>query len=256
MGTYPILCCRNWGALNEDLAALSDDLVSVVAISDPFGDYDEPMLRGTFDRLNPYRQHFIIDTSGDPAAFVSKSHRAYAARARRMLNVALCEDPVTYLDDWVRLFAVLAERHAVTGARRFSRAAFDRQLRIPGTIMFKAMRDDHVVGMDIWYLQGERAYDHLTAVDEEGYELQASYALKWHAIHYFAPTIRWLDLGGGRSVDGTDGLSAFKRGWATGTRTAWLCGRVLQTVRYAQLTQGRESSHTTYFPAYRSDEFA
>ena len=43
----------------------------------------------------------------------------------------------------------------------------------------------------------------------------------------------------------------FKRGWATGTRTAHFCGRVLDPERYAQLAG---AAATSYFPAYRAGE--
>ena len=43
-----------------------------------------------------------------------------------------------------------------------------------------------------------------------------------------------------------DGLSRFKRGWATGTAPAWLCGAVLDRERYADLAQalGSLADHT------------
>jgi hypothetical protein len=52
-----------------------------------------------------------------------------------------------------------------------------------------------------------------------------------------------------------DGLSFFKKGWSTGTRTAFFCGRILDPERYAQLATARGVAGTDYFPAYREGEF-
>ena len=77
------------------------------------------------------------------------------------------------------------------------------------------------------------------------------------AIEAFAATgVRWLDLGGGAGAGPTeadDGLSRFKRGWATSSRTVHLCGRVLAPTPYRRLTESLPT--TAYFPAYRQGEF-
>jgi hypothetical protein len=52
-----------------------------------------------------------------------------------------------------------------------------------------------------------------------------------------------------------DGLSRFKRGWATGTRTAYLCGRVLDRREYERMVRAAGAGTTAYFPAYRTGEF-
>ena len=48
--------------------------------------------------------------------------------------------------------------------------------------MFKAQAEGHIVGLHLWYVQGDVAYGHLGATTTRGYELMASYALYWHAI--------------------------------------------------------------------------
>lgn len=101
------------------------------------------------------------------------------------------------------------------------------------------------------------AYSHLTAFSELGYMLRASYALYWFAIERFSDKVRWIDLGGGagvRSKD-TDGLSTFKRGWSTGTRPAYFCGRIFDRKRYQEIVEAKGVSATDYFPAYRRGEF-
>jgi hypothetical protein len=83
-----------------------------------------------------------------------------------------------------------------------------------------------------------------------------SYALYWFAIEYFGDKVRWLDLGAGPGVKGKgkDGLSQFKRGWSTETRTAFFCGRIFDRARYSEIVRAKGVSTTDYFPAYRKNE--
>ncbi len=141
----------------------------------------------------------------------------------------------------------------------FSPAAFARQFEVPGLVIFRASYRGAPAGMLLWYVQGEVAYYHLGAFGPLGYELQSSFALFWHAIEYFgAGGLRWLDLGAGAGVNGdaSDGLSRFKRGWSTGTRTAYFCGRIFDPKAYARIARARGVADTGYFPAYRKGEFA
>jgi hypothetical protein len=169
-----------------------------------------------------------------------------------------CTEPSQFLDEWLELYGNLIRRHHITGLRAFSRAAFERQLGIPGTVLLRAISGGTTIGADWYFVQGDVAYNHLAACAPAGYELGASYALKWAAIEYLAGRARWLDLGGGAGLatDGTDGLSLFKRGWSTGTRVAYFCGRVLDRERYESIVLARGGPPTTYFPAYRDGEFA
>jgi hypothetical protein len=84
----------------------------------------------------------------------------------------------------------------------------------------------------------------------------AAYALFWEAMNSLRDQARWVDHGGapGLGDDAPSGLRQFKAGWATGTRTALLCGKILQPDRYAELVTARRIPATTYFPAYRAGE--
>jgi hypothetical protein len=253
---YPLLCCARWNGLPADIESLRERLVSVVAVTDPFGAYDRELLQKCFDTAKPFKKHFVVEGGRSPGEFVSASHRANATRALRHVNVEVCQNPREFADDWNRLYGVLAERHQIKGMRRFSAAAFELQLSIPGLVMFRASEGKRTVGLDLWYVQGDCAQGHLAAFDERGYELRASYATKWRMIEYFRDKVQWINLGAGIAGDSSDGLSQFKRGWATGTKTAWLCGRVLQPKSYAELSAARSAVGSAYFPAYREGEFA
>ena len=104
--------------------------------------------------------------------------------------------------------------------------------------MFSATSEAQVVGLHIWYVQGEVAYGHLGAASQRGYELMASFALYAFAIEQLRTEVRWLALGGAAGDsddDESDGLRRFKEGWATGTRQTYLCGKVLQPDTYRKL---------------------
>src|SRR3990172_11378052 len=56
MGPYPLFACRDWNGLKSDLDALSGQLVCMVAVPDPFGDFDAALLAATFaDIARPFK---------------------------------------------------------------------------------------------------------------------------------------------------------------------------------------------------------
>lgn len=257
MGLYPVFCCREWHAVADDLAALRGQLVSLVLVSDPLASVEEATLARGFDFVRAYKDSYVVQSGRAPAEFVSKSHRDQARRALRHVDVELCTNPLAWLDEWERLYAVLADRHAIHGLKRFSRAAFAQQFMVPGLVMFRAIADGRTVGLDLWYVQDGVAQGHLAAFDETGYRLHAAYATKWTLLEYFRQRVEWINLGAGTKADGSDGLSYFKRGFATGTRRSWLCGAVFQPTAYAALCrQASAPADSAWFPAYRDHEFA
>jgi len=287
MGPYPLFACRDWSGLGQDLDTLRSRLVSVTLVADPFGDYDESLLRDVFERVRPYKNHFVTDMAEPVDSIVSPHHRYYAHRALKRVQIEVSRSPKAYADEWTRLYSGLVERHEIRGLRRFSAASFARQLRVPGVVLFRALREGIAVGAQLWYEEGTGAapagaaqsgaaqsgaaessaaggsrrdgvaYSHLAASSEAGYDVRVSYALYLAALEYFRGRVRWLDLGAGAGVgDRQDGLTAFKRGWATGTRPVFLCSSVLRPERYEVLAGASSAVDDGYFPAYRAGEFA
>ena len=256
MGPYPLFACRDWSRLPEDLEAIGDDLVSLALVADPFGGYDEDLLDKCFDVVRPFKQHFVTDLGVPRDSIVSKHHRYYARKALAEVRVEEYEEPSRVLDEWTALYADLAGRHGLKGIRAFSRESFAEQLEVPGMVVFRAVAGDETVGMHLWYVSGEVAYSHLAASSERGYGLMAAYALHWFAVEYFAGRLASLDLGAGAGLgEESGGLSRFKKGWSTGTRTVYFCGRTFDREKYAELSHRSGVPETGYFPAYRSGEF-
>jgi len=256
-GCYPIFACRDWPSLGKDLEALGQDIISLMIVADPFGNFELPELQRCFpDLCRYYKAHFVVDLSQPLDRTVSRNHARYARRAAEQVIVERCDDPARFLEDWVALYAQLVERHGITGISAFSRSSFRRQLVAPGLIAFRAIHEGETAGMVLYYVHGDVAYYHLGAYSEAGYRTRSSYAIFAHSLAYLARHVRWVNLGAGAGVQGdsSDGLSRFKRGWATDTRDAYICGRIFDRERYDALVRSRDVADSEFFPLYRSKE--
>lgn len=256
---YPLFSCNKWTHLPQDLDALQDSgLVSLVMVTDPFGDYDENLLHHCFpDLVRPFKRHYLVDMARPFQVQVSKHHRYYTRKSLEKIRVENCTNPVDLLDEWMALYEVLISRHKITGIQTFSRQSFEQQLALPSVTAFCSFLDDRIIGMHLWIRGNDIVYSHLTAFHEDAYQLNASYALYSYAIDYFAGRVRWLDLGSGAGFEdnANDGLSKFKRGWSNAERTVYLCGRIFDRTTYDLLVQQHNIKPTTFFPAYRSGDF-
>lgn len=257
MGCYPLFCCRDWTRLPDDVAALATELVSFTLVTDPFGEFNVRDLQRVFDIVHPYKSHYVRDLA-DTAVAPPRRHRRNTAAAVRAVTLERVGEPASLTDEWVELYGQLVDRHGLTGLHAFSRHCLERQLTVPGLRMFSATAEGRVVGLHLWYVQGDVAHGHLGATSQLGYELMASYALYAFAIEQLRHEVRWLALGsspGHTESDQMDGLRRFKQGWATGTRQVYLCGKVLQPDAYNRLTTAAHAE-PGYFPGYRRGELA
>ena len=259
MGCYPLFACRDWSNLGADLDELPAELVSLALVTDPFGDCPpEKLVRCFPDAMFHYKDHFVVDLKQPIEQIVCTHHRRNAKKALASLDIRRCEDPPEVLDRWVALYGELIRRHGIRGIRAFSRKSFAAQLSVPGMTAFEAVAAGRTVGMLLWFVHDDVAYYHLGAHDEQGYRLGASFGLFWKAMEHFAGRqIRWLSLGAGAGAkDHGGGLTRFKRGWSTGTRPTYFCGRIMQPEAYAAIAERQDTATTTdYFPAYREGEF-
>jgi hypothetical protein len=232
-----------------------------VVVIDPLANRPPSELARLFpDLARPLKEHFVVELDGEPHRSVDAHHRRNARKALRTLSVERSEAPSEWASQWIALYAELIARHEISGIPALSPAALREQLEVPGAVAFRAREADASVAMLVWYVVGRAAYYHLGASSPRGYALHASFALFWEALAYFAQLgLTTLELGGGAGAvaRADDGLSRFKRGWSTGTRTAYLCGRIFDHRAYAELAarRGTAASASGYFPAYRSGEF-
>lgn len=258
MGCYPLFCCRDWSQLGADLEEIGTELVSLSLVTDPFGNYDYDFLTRCFDFAKPFKEHFVIDCSQPMKTFVSKNHQYQARKALKKVSVELYQDNSKIINQWMDLYNNLILKYNIRGIRAFSRQAFSKQLDIPGMIVFCAYYKSDVIGAALWFLQGDIGYAHLVALNDAGYETGASYALYWRSIEYLLDKVRWLTIGAssGISSDNNDGLSFFKRGWSTGVRPVYFCGKIFDSETYSEIVSLKGLEDASYFPAYRAGEFS
>ena len=255
-GPYPLFTCARWDAIARDLDTLADELVSVTLVTDPFGDWTPELLQSAFpDVARPFKEHLVTDLTQPISETASRHHRRDTRSGARNVDVVVCDDDPRWTAEWCQLYANLAQRHGIVGPAAFSASSLAAQLDVPGARLVRAEKDGEVVAMSAWYVNGDVAVYHLSASSEEGYALGAAYPLMYTALELLrAEGCRWAHLGAGAGSrpDTDDGLTRFKRGWATGTRSAWLCGRILDHDAYAALAPDDTPGDVSgWFPAYR-----
>lgn len=248
-GLYPLTLCKDWYLLREDMTSLSD-LVSLVFVTDPFGDYTTNDL-SFLDLCKPYKTHYTLDTELDITPSPHNSRAAKRARGK-LDSVTIHPYPHLLLDEWADLYSNLVDHHDITGIARFSRASFAVQLKVPGCAAWVARFENQIVSILLWYVHEHVAYYHLGASSDKGYKIGASHALFESAIRSLRSRVRFISLGGGSGLSNQeDGLTRFKRGWAPLTRVSHLCGKVLRPDVYESLSKNTEGS---FFPLYRTPQ--
>jgi hypothetical protein len=240
-----------------DLEAIKNEIVSIVLVTDPFGDYYPVDLNNCFyDLFRPFKEHYVVDLTCPLDQIISRHHARNIRKSQSKVRVEHCNNPLKFAQKWNELYANLIKRHNIIGISAFSKSSLYKQLSVPGLVMFRATHRKETVGIMLYYVQGDVGYYHLSAYSEDGYKFRASFALFAYVMDYFAPRLRWLNLGAGAGVYNgrKDGLSRFKSGWATGTRTAYICGRVFDRALYDYITRRREIKGNDFFPLYRKGE--
>lgn len=259
MAPYPFLCCAGWNGLADDLAELPPDIVTVTAVTDPFADLDAEGLSACFNAMaRPYKQHFTIRLDQPLESFADPRKIAYARGALRKADVECCANPGDHMEDFLRLYGVLVERHGIRGAGLMDEASLRAQAEVPGFRLFRAVRQGRTIAMVVIMERADTGYFHFILADEEGYRCSASYALvRVIADTYRQQGFRALSIGAGAGAfgSGDDGLTAFKRAWSSGSRTAFLCGHIRDRAAYDSLTAAKGQAATSYFPAYRAGEY-
>ncbi len=257
MGLYPLFFCDNWESLIGDLEVLKNQFVSLSLVIGPFSRFPHEEYGQYFEIFRPYKDHYILDLSLPLNDTVSKGHRRSARRALRNLEVEMMVSPDIDLNEWVQLYGDLISRHQIKGIRAFSNNSFEKQLSIPNTIYFRVIHTGNVVGGNIFFLQDDVAYAHLSAFSDEGYKLGAAYAVKWFALQHLSQFVRWVNFGGptGNNQEQLTGLDYFKMGWSNQTGKSYFCGKILDIDKYTEMVNKRKGFDTTWFPAYRQGDF-
>ena len=114
MGCYPLFACRDWSSLIHDLTSIGENLVSLVIVTDPFGEFSEALLRDTFrDLIVPFKEHFVVDLTQRPESFVHDHHQRNARNALRDLAVEEVSAPADSIGEWDALYKLLVRRRGI-----------------------------------------------------------------------------------------------------------------------------------------------
>ena len=241
----------------EDLAELRRDCVSLVLVADPFSPLSLTDLRGHFDLVVLFKQHFVADLSIATRDIVKGKRYRNARSVLRRMKVEVAEDAnAHWVDDWMSLQHELDRRHKLFGMKRLSLEATTRLFKTPGLVLFRAILEDVTVGMHVDFVDGDRAYAHLAAYSASGYRANASTALNVFEMEYFRGRVDRIDWGGvaGHSDDLHNGLGMFKARFSNASLPAYLCGGVFDRRAYDAMAQLNASVNSSYFPAYRAGD--
>jgi len=121
--------------LHEDMEHIGSDIVSLVLVPDPFSNVAPSYLEHCFDRVEPFKTHYVADLRYPLESFIDRGFRRKARKSLSIMNVEVCCQPAKYLDDWVRLYDNLIKKHAIKGISAFSYKCFEIQMNIPGMVM-------------------------------------------------------------------------------------------------------------------------
>ncbi|BCP52227.1 hypothetical protein K32_08440 [Kaistia sp. 32K] len=253
---YPLLACRDWRTLREDIEELEGPFVSATIVTDPFAPVDERGLARQFEVVRPLHQHYVIDLDIHAADRIGRHHRRkLRSSAPRDYRIEIFSPGSSFVGRWSDLYEGLVARKNITDMRKFSREIFARQIEVPGTSAVSAWLRDELIGADWYFQDGGDVYAHLSAYSDAGYERAISYPLMQAAIEFFRPVAQRLTLGGVPAGEAHAGLAHFKAGWASYTLPTYICGAVLMEEAFQRLNRGVPPTAEGYFPRYRQGEF-
>ena len=250
------MSCRNPSYLQTDLIRLGSALVSVVAVLDPLDGQESAMYLDAFpDLLRPFKQHYLVNLDGDFVGVRPGKHRRNVKQARKKVRVEIASRPSEHHAEWVALYRqLIAYRNATSSSADFTEAGLQAQLDLPGMRYYRAMVEDTCVAASLWLDRGDHTVYHLSASNETGHRLMASYALVDAALEDAAMRgLGFANLGGaaGLEDDESDGLAQFKLGWSNERATALIGGKILDHAAYEEIC-GPTETGSAFFPAYRS----
>ncbi len=249
---YPLMCCHDWSKIIEDLQEIPEQVTAVSLVTDPFAQLNKKFSHH-FDTFSLFKEHYIVDLSIQSKY---KKHHRYEIRRslKKGIEVHHCEQPSLFIKDWQKLYCHLISRHKIKKNLQFSQSLFNKQFNLPGLAVFRACINDQTIGMALWYVSDEKAYYHLAANSDMGYNNGCAYALMDYSLHFLRTYgVKEATLGAGPGIkkQSNDGLSRFKSGWANYTKPVYFAGKIMNNQAYNQVIN-QSKNNPEYFPAYRS----
>ena len=252
-GTYPFAVVSKDADLAGGLSRLrAYGLVSVVLVLDEIHHPELPMLNKNFTFIRPFKIHYTRCPATGPLV-LGRHHRRALRRAGAATRVGVI-DIAAHGADWNRLYAALIARHRLKGIHCFPPDHVNSLATLNGVTGIGAWIGSELVSAHIWVHHEGHVHSHLVASNEAGYAARAAYAVLAASVEHFRDA-SLINFGGmaGEADNQIDGLARFKSGFADGTAKSYICGAVLRSVEYSQLSASSDAScDTDFFPAYRA----
>lgn len=225
-----------------------------IAVTLVLNEYHRPALESLKPHVNllkPFKTHYVYNREKGPIIYQTHHQRALK-KAYKQVRVEVL-DLKTHGNQWQALYDYLINELHLAGLHAFPAAHHHALAEMEGITAIGAWIEDELVSAHIWAGDGNTQHSHLVASNAKGYECRAGFAVNDFSIGHFT-NARLLNFGGGagNNDDASDGLVRFKRGFANDTAESYLCGIILDPVRYQLLTTSRNKTNSEYFPAYRA----
>jgi len=254
IGPYPYAMCTDWSALDQDLSTLAiPGAVSLTFVADPFATGTVQKATRGWDLCRPFKTHYVADLTADWRRSRPKEMRRIARRALETHEMEIVADPAALAGTLWELYQTTVARHRVRGLQALSPATVAKQLAVPGGLLMTARDGAGLAGAMLSFCHGATANLHLMFLDPRAHRQNTSYALIHATLEALeARGLTHANLGGAAGHDDAarDGLARFKAGWTTQTRSALICGKVLDAARYDTLAG--DAGPGGFFPAYRA----
>jgi hypothetical protein len=254
-GTYPIAVVAPDADVPGGLERLRRaGLIAVTLVMDEFHRPSLADLQKHFSVVRPYKTHYVRRNA--LAFSYGRHHRYEVARALRKVSVRQF-DLADHYPEWLALYGNLVQRHGLTGVHNFPMSHFAALQKLPAATSIGAWLDGALVSAHIWVSDGQKVHSHLAASSSEGYAAGAAYAVYDASIRHFSES-ELLNFGGGAGTgdDPDDGLAVFKRNFSNESAPAYICGAILDDVKYHRLVGNRAvAPHESFFPAYRAPPY-
>lgn len=250
---YPRYLVDDYNNIKKDIDYLkSKGFISLVFASDVFSTKELEDNKILFEHFKPFKEHFICELKSYQGH--SNHHKYEVKKASKLAEVKII-DLRKYLHEWILIYQVLIQKHNIKGVQYFSPQYFKSIANLDNLYTVAAFRNNELISAHIWIAHQDKVYSHLAASNDTGYETCASYLIYDYSINYFRDKgFSSLDLGSGAGLENANsGLTFFKQGFANDKRWSFICGKILDCLKYNQLS-GLIKNSGEYFPAYRFKE--
>ena len=255
-GVYPYALCVDWSGLNQDIDELRDrNAASVVFVADPFQADAVQKLTQNWSLSRHFKTHYVVDLTQDWRQGRRKEVRRTTRRALELYETGIATDPISFAPTLWDFYQTTIRRKRVTGIQRLSLDTIEQQLAVPGAVLITAHDAVGLAGATLFFDHGATVTAHLMFLSERAVHNKATYALIFAGLEECEKRgCCFVNLGGatGTKDDLSDGVARFKKRWTENTRSAWICGSVLNATLYQQLERESRCQSASYFPSYRA----